>query len=582
MAGLVSAPPVLALAGSASEPDFYAIGAQAVPGGSSFAANVSVRQARAGTVTARASTVQRSKGEQILQVVQGIQGIGNNGLAVAAGPKHVMEVGSQVARAYTKNTGQQVTSKTINQFFGVGVSTATISQPTVVYDPIGKRWIAVAITDRTGDIGLVLRVSKTSTPVPFGNSKWFKSVRFADTSTTVPDLNPDVIESKPAIGVSSDKIAITTVADDPSDVTVMNRLFFFPKAPLYNNSATPGVWTADVNGTYDGQTPAVNASKQPNIFIAIPDTSDVTLTTYTGAAKSNPPVFSKNVVYPTGDLLPPPIVDQGSGDDLDLGPLAFFSAAWRGNKLWAAATVNCGGDACVRVFEIGTSSGVTLNADEKLSAAGKDWFSPAVAIDGGGYVHLAATDVGSAVGPSQAVFARTGTNKWTAPRFIRKGNKVVGSGGTTDWWKSNSAALDPTSPWDVWVAGASGDTGVPVTNLTTRVARVSLAKNVATLRASASSVRRGGKVTFTVKLTRPGSKDVVRGLPIALQRKPANGGKWATVKSGKTAANGTARWTLKIKRAALYRTFGAAVKQSGGQGRVFDSCVSKSRRISLR
>ena len=83
----------------------------------------------------------------------------------------------------------------------------------------------------------------------------------------------------------------------------------------------------------------------------------------------------------------------------------------------------------------------------------------------------------------------------------------------------------------------SGSVGHPVmhrsrNHLTTRLARVSLAKNVATLRLRAPNPRSigGAKVrgiTLTVKLTRPGGA-TIKGLPVALQAKQIKGGHWTT------------------------------------------------------
>ncbi len=141
----------------------------------------------------------------------------------------------------------------------------------------------------------------------------------------------------------------------------------FPKSDYYAGTESGG-WAASVNNTYDGQAPAVNATKQANVFIAIPDTNDVTVTTYAGSATSTPPKFSKNVMYPTSPLTAPPLVNQSGGDNLDLGDLAFTGVAWRKNTLYAATTVNSGGKAAVRVFGIKTASGVSLASDKTLKA----------------------------------------------------------------------------------------------------------------------------------------------------------------------------------------------------------------------
>ena len=53
-----------------------------------------------------------------------------------------------------------------------------MTQPAVVYDPVGKRFIAVAITNDGGDIGLAMRVSKGTAAAPLTNKKWRSTVFF--------------------------------------------------------------------------------------------------------------------------------------------------------------------------------------------------------------------------------------------------------------------------------------------------------------------------------------------------------------------------------------------------------------------
>jgi hypothetical protein len=576
--GLAGAVPSSATPLAQAGPRFVKVSATGAPAGrSTVAARTSTQ--RAVPVLGKVKT---SSNEQILQVFKGAQGVGSTGLSVAAGPKQVVQLGGPAARIFTKATGA-VKNKSTNQLFGI--SGVTLTEPTVVYDPVGKRWIIAAIADDAGDVSVAVRVSKGTTP-----NKWFPAQYFGSAGDPLETpADADIVESAPAIGVSSDKVAVTTVADDPTDANQANRIFFFPKTGsrgIYADGAPDDAWSAVVNHTYDGQRPAVNSNKQANLFIAVPDTNDVTVTTYTGAATTNPPAFSKNVTYPADALTPVPMVVQGGGDALDVGPLAFTGVAWRKGRLWAAATVNCSGDACVRVFGINTAAGVALVADETLESAGVDWFSPSLAVDGSGKVHLVAQDVGSAVGPSMAVFARKGANSWTAPRFVKAGTAVADPTGsaTESWADSTAAAWDPTSPWDVWVTGVAGDSSVVPTGLTSRVARISLARNVATVKASATRVTKGNPVTFTVKLHRPDSKDVVKGLPVALQTKPVSGGSWRTLKSGKTSAKGVATWTVKVRKAALYRTLGKAVAQKGTPpaGRAVDKVTSKAVKVTLR
>lgn len=583
VAGLALAPVGASGAEDSQESDFQRVSADPVDSGDAagLARATSGRSASAvGADSARAAV---AKAVQILQIWTGVQGVGNNGVSVAAGPKHLVQATGPRIRGSLKTTGATPKggSKTLLQFFGLSTP-VVISQPVVVYDPVGKRFIAAAVADNGGDVGLLMRISKGTAATPLTGKKWLAPVEFAfATSAQEEPGRTDVDESKPLVGVSSNKIVVTAVADDPDDAAVANRIFVFPKGPYYAGNE-PGGWAASVNSTYDGQAPAVNATKQPNAFIAIPDTGDVTVTTYTGAAKGTAPSFSKNVVYPSTTLTPPTPVTQTGGDTLDLGGLAFTGVAWRSNMLYAAATVNDGGRNAVRVFGVNTASGVSLASDKTLKSASSDWFTPDVAVDGAGNVLVTANDVGTVDGPSLAVFARKGST-WLAPRFVAKATDVVDTppgGGMTDWWNATSAAPDPTSPWDVWVSGAVG-AGAVADGLTTKVARVSLGKNKATIKASATAVPKGAKVTFTLKLTRPDSKDVIKGLPMALQRAARNGGAWSTVKSVKTSAKGTAKVTVKVKKAAQYRTLGKKVTQQDGEGRAIDKVASKPVTVRL-
>ncbi len=557
-AGLVLAPSGGATAAGAddsTDPVFHPVSTQEVApiaGDSLLRARSAAAQRNVEEVMARAAT---AKSTQILQTWRGIQGAGHQGVSIAAGPKHVVQALSNGStggiRAFVKSTGAQPkgASKSLLQFFGLGTP-ATASQPSVVYDPVGKRFIAVAVVDNSGDVGLVMRISKGTAAVPLTKKKWLKPVEFAfSTSAEEEPGRLDVDESEPLIGVSSDKIAVTAVADDPSDASIANRIFMFPKTDYYkaanykSTGVLPGGWASSVNSTYNGQAPAVNVTKQSNVFIAIPHTSDVTVTTYAGPATTSPPKFSKNVTFPSKSLVAPPLVEQGTGeDDLNLGGLAFTGVVWRKNKLYAATTVDSAGRAAVRVFGINTGSGVSLTSDKTLKSDSADWFNPDLAVDGAGNILLTANDEGSDVGPSLAVFAKK-SGKWLSPKFVALATAVVSlPGDPVQFENTTGAALDPTSPWDVWIAGVVGNSGV-------------------------------------------GNGLLGRATPadtVALQRAPRSGGSFATIKNGSTAANGTAQWRVKVKKATRYRTLGKAVKQQGGAGRLVTKVTSKAVTVRLR
>ena len=515
-----------------------------------------------------------AKSEQVLQLMQGATGHGAAGVAVAVGTKEVIELAGPQARIFSKSSGQLLATRNTTKFFGVP-SGYKMGQTSIVYDPVGKRFVAVGATQHSGDHGLVIRISKSSTGGSFGPKRWLPSATFA--------FGDSFNEDFPRIGTSDNKIAITAKTDD---LSTPNRIFFFPKQSYFKGK-NPGAWAADLDVKYNGQAPAVNQSSQSHAFVAIPDSGDVTVTTYAGTAgpKGSGPVFSKNVMYPKTGLTTPPAVPT-TGDTLDLGALNFSGVAWRSNRLWAATTVDCAGKACVRLFGINTGNGVSLATDETLKNVNRDWFSPAIAFDKGGNIHVTATDVGGQpTSPSQVVWVRKGKNNWTRGRYIVKGNAPVTAppgGPTATWGMANAAAADPTSPWDVWIAGTCGAASVAKTHQTTYVARVSLAKNQARLivgkGTGSGKAQRGHTYAFTVQLTRPGG-DPIKGLPVGLANKRPGHGKWNYLRSGHTASNGKVTWRLRIRHDALLRAVGKAVHKGARQGIGFENVNGRTTRV---
>ena len=586
------------------DPVFVSVDATALgtatAGGATSRTGASVTQRAASTVTARAAKVKVAKNEQILQRFNGAHGSSvalTPTTSVAAGTKQVMQISAGGVRLLAKNTGSVLASTpNVDVFFHVTAANTTVSDPTVAFDLIGQRWILAGIaTDDHGTLttaddetGIVIRVSKGAT-LKASQSSWRAPVGYADTDA--------VTESKPRIGVSSDKVIITADAVGgltPHGDPVANRIFVLPKNQLYSATLVgPNAWVSSVNNTYDGQTPAVNASSGNAAFTAVPATKDFTVYTLTGAATTKTPVFSKTVMYPTVDLVDAPDVPQGGGKSIDL-PAAVDSAsvAWRNGVLWAGLTVGCtpNGDAspraCIRVYKVATANGVSLGAEETVSKSGYNWFAPGLAIDGSGLPHLAFNgSLSTAVSPSvsSAVKVRKSNGAWSGYKVLNTGggpfdDGVVGPGAA--WAAAGAAAPDPSSPWDVWVsAGYANAGGAP--NWGSSIARVSLALNVAKVKPSKTKVSKGTKVTFTASLKRLQSKDGIKGLPIALQSKPKGSSKWSNVGSGTTNGSGVKKWTLKVKKTTDYRTYGKAVKQSGGQGPVVTKVYGKAVRVTV-
>jgi hypothetical protein len=512
------------------------------------------------------SLAARASAEQVLQLAAGPSGgnVADPNSAVAAGPKKVLVVTAQKAQVYAKSTGKPSGSAlSLRSLFGVNNS-VDVSSPQAAYDVAGKRFVIVGLADQSGDIGLVVRVSKGSTP-----TSWYPPVRYAAASTTDP--NPNAVESLPRLGLTSDKVVLTMAATDSGDPSMVARTLIVDKAQLESGGA-PDAWIANNNATYGGQVPAVNATSWAPAYVAVPDfdpitSNDLTVLVYTWKNPNSAPQSAKLVVYPTDPIAIPPAVPQagGTAPDLVVGDGGLQSAAWRSNQLWVATTVACKSDAalaCVRVWGVNTATSALT--DETLPAAGIDRFGPSLAVDAAGVPHVGYSLVSpGTTGPGFAVAARKAAKSWSSQVVVVPPATAYES---AQWTTAAGASLDPSAPYDVWFSGATASSSAAApANWDTTLARASLTLFATSLRASATKVKKGAKVTFSASVTRPTGTQAISGVAVKLQAKVKGSKKWKTVKSAVTPGSGKASWRVKVAKTADYRVFVPGVSSSAGR-----------------
>jgi len=515
----------------------------------------------------------KTTSEQVLQRFAGLAGTPQAPvptLATAAGSQQVLVIGPGGVRVVAKSNGKPILATTnLKQFFGVSAPGVTVTQPTAAFDPVGKRFVIAAVTNNAGTVGVVVRVSKGATLAATGS--WRRAFGYAVAGT--------VVESAPKIGISSDKVVLTTLASDSGDPSVANAIIVIPKQALYQAvTSGPAGWVADVDSTYDGQTPAVNASSGKAAFVVVPAATTFTVYTLSGPATVSPPQFSKSVMYPTNALVNAPDVVQSGGDTIAL-PTAINSAsvAWRHGVVWTALSVGCTplGDvtqrACLRLVKVTTSNGMSLGKVVTKGAKGGNWFGAGLAIDSSGEVHLGFSRNNATVGGpiSSAVVALSAKGAWSPATTVAKGNAFYsdGTGSTTvAWANAGSASVDPTSPWDVWSSVVRTSSAVTAPNWTSNLVRMSRARNQGSLSAQPTRTTAGSRVTFRTLVHRPNSAAAIAGLPVALQFRANGASGWHTVATGTTSGFGTKSWTLRVTRSGTYRSFGKAVSQRGGAG----------------
>jgi hypothetical protein len=381
---------------------------------------------------------------------------------VAAGPRYIGEAVNDALTVWSRG-GSLVRSSDLNTFFPVPAG-YIFTDPRIVYDVISSRWFLSGLAFNSGfDSREYLAVSDSTDPT----AGW-SIYQIASYSGTVTD--------QPKIGVSSDKVVISwsdftnsgtvfagqeTWVGQKSDllagVTVRNVGFSadlsrFDVVPVTSLTATSTEYLVYNNtcsnsaGTGSGSCTTTSASLG---LVAITGTPAANTVAWT----ESDPAMSQTAS--------PPNARQPFGNSIDTNDDRFLSAVWQNGTLWTTANDACvvGGvtQSCLRIVEVTTGGSPTVLADSDLGLTSQDLYYPAVTLDSSGDPYMVATVSSASIYPSVIVYGRSATSGGFVGRYLWHGSgdyscSFCGPGGNR-WGDYSGAAIDPSNPDDVWVAG---------------------------------------------------------------------------------------------------------------------------------
>jgi hypothetical protein len=423
---------------------------------------VAVPAESATVATASTATEQVVTGFTGVTLSQQVGALGNDQAVappdpqIAAGPASLLEMVNSSGTVWTKS-GTLVKIFDLNLFFKLP-SGYTFSDPRVLYDAISGRWFAngVAFTQALGS-QLVLGVSDSDDPA----GTWH--IYSADNSS-------NVLHDQPKIGVSTDKVAISFNDFLSGALFLGQSTWVFAKAAmLAGASSIPG-------GAIGPD--STRASIVPAIELAATSTEYMTYNNsdcgYSGCNRGYPAI---GVVSITGDPATgtlawnesdpaiaatsgPPKADQpGLPASIDTNDDRFLTTVWQNGNLWTVGNDACTppGDLvvrpCPRLIQVSTGS-MTVNQNFDLGRTGTSLFFPAVHLDVTGNMYL----VYNVSSLSDYVGVRiTGQVAGSAPQVVATPQTIRPGDGLytcfSRWGDYSGAALDPSSPSDVWMAG---------------------------------------------------------------------------------------------------------------------------------
>lgn len=366
-------------------------------------------------------------------------------IQIGVGPNHVMEMVNLEGGVWTKQ-GTIVKQFRLSSFFALGNSSHTISDPRVLYDSQSGKWFSELI-DQTNSTASIA-VSKTNDPS--GNWTLYK----------IPYSSPCI--DFPKIGTSNDKFAIST--NDfgshcglftESEIIVLN------KNQLINHNLP--ITSSDVtDSTEFSVTPAKSLSSTNPLFMIANDPTGTSnnITIYKLAGSAGSIVVSTNsTTTATTQSDPPEVPQPGTTAKLNTGFLQNLDAAWFNGKLWSAFTDSCRPSqgfanriySCVHMINYNTNPGNGI--DFEITNSNYNFSYPALSIDNAGGMVVAFSYVSTTLYPG--IYA-TGQTQYDPSNSVEPLVQIQSSSNYDSSCRYGDyfgAALDPSQPLIVWVAG---------------------------------------------------------------------------------------------------------------------------------
>ena len=390
---------------------------------------------------------------------------------LGVGPSYVGEAVNDALTIWSR-AGALVGSYDLNTFFSVPVASGyTFTDPRIIYDTLSGRWFLSGFAvDSSSDSIVYLATSYSSNPT----GGWY-IYQLATSTGTVTD--------QPKIGVSSDKVVISW--NDYSSTALLEgeQTWVLQKSDLTSGANVSESQFALDNTRFD-IVPAISQSASGTEYLVYNDSCSASNGTGTGSCTTGSPALGVVAITGTpaaGDVswnesdpaiaatLNPPSATEPGGQSIDTNDDRLLSAVWQNGVLWTAGNDACtpSGDTtvrpCLRLIEVSTggfSPSVLLDGD--IGQAGDGLYYPAVALDSSGNPYVVATVSSASIYPSVIAYGKSPTSAYFVGGYLWNGSGNYscsfcsggnGSLGGNRWGDYSGAAVDPSNPNDIWVAG---------------------------------------------------------------------------------------------------------------------------------
>jgi hypothetical protein len=373
---------------------------------------------------------------------------------LGVGPSQIFEMVNTTGRVFSKSTAGIQATFSLRSFFGVAAGLDE-SHPHVVFDVLSGRWFAVYLEFKTTlpeRSSIILAVSATNDA-----RGTFCTYRLGNPTTET------FLQDFPTLGLSNDKVVVAynAIQFPLATQTALGAGYYaVNKSDLLLCNPALQVQRVPPDPTRSSPWPSLAQTNTNQVFLAMSGFQALRVVTLTGIPGIGG-VFEASRTLTVRDWDPPEDAQQlGSPILLETGDIRVRSAVWRSNSLWVAGNEGCEppGDlvtrSCLRVIELRTDTG-TIRQDLTFAGAAGDYFYyPAAAPDAGNNLFVVFTASSNTAFPEARVTSRLATdplNTLQPPTLIQIG--VAAQTISARMGEYSGAAIDPSDPSTVWVAG---------------------------------------------------------------------------------------------------------------------------------
>lgn len=379
---------------------------------------------------------------------------------LAAGPQYLLEALNDSGSVWTKS-GAPVETFDLDVFFSVPAG-SYFSDPRAFYDAPTGRWFLSGLSFTPPSYGSAVYLAVSSTSDPTG--LW---------TVYTADPTANVLHDQPKIGVSADKVVMSWNDFQNASSFIGETTYVWQKSDLLSASSSVAVEGVVDDSSRASLVPAQSLgyfSTDTNAFIVYNNnlcffcTPSIGVLTVTGTPAQNTVAWTESDPAIAATSNPPSADQPGAPGSIATNDDRLLTALVQAGTLWTSGNDACvpGGDTtarpCARMIALSTAND-SVTQDFDFGTAGVDVYYPAVGLDSAGDMLATYSISSTSLYPSVRVIGEAGGSTLPGQTVVTGQalyNDVPCYPGTSQpsrWGDYSAAAVDPSSPGDVWLTG---------------------------------------------------------------------------------------------------------------------------------